>query len=724
MKNYIITISILTIIFLGFPFADAEPVPNWVKNTAGWWATDAISETEFVNAIEFLINNQIIQVSSSQSIGNSQGVPDWVKNTAGWWATDAISETEFVNAIEFLIKNGVINVDLTNQCVNDFLKYFDDKKKIIQVCNEHKLSEQKELIPYDLEINFNSEGLYGKEFSKEKENNVYRVFVVGGSTIIGGQTTDNTTISNILQKLFDSQNIEFDIEVINAGTSGGNTISELNLIKSKLVNYEPDLIIMHDGWSNLAADYPVKKTLETYEEICKIASEEKFNVIITLQPIAGFSNKILTQQEKINSLTGQDHNGFQLIQAKSSYDYVARELTQLNNTADRNFENSCKTYDLRDVFDGVDGPIYWDQGHILHAGNIILAEKFYELVMKEIQPLIITDGKFEKIISSYNTLPVLSYLLENLGIDDDSFSAPLQTISTLENEKGNYFQLKNKFDGSEKMFVGKDLSNVNLENIDLKDQDLTGVNLSGQDLREIDITSIIIRGADLSYTNLEGQDLSKMDLRGVNFIGANLKKVNFTDAIFSKTIQIAGDCSDKNQILNVIKNFKCISIVIENESIRNDFTNADLTDAKFGSTKKLEDQMIYFTNFTNADLTNVSLESVQFFGTDFTNAKLNGISGKQIFVLESNFTNVEMENLEISEGWFQSTSFYNTNMSNGNFNSITFVDLNFTETELEGTEIILLNEIGNNKFNCKNNIMSESNKEWFKRIVEPICIVE
>ena len=57
-------------------------------------------------------------------------------------------------------------------------------------------------------------------------------------------------------------------------------------------------------------------------------------------------------------------------------------------------------------------------------------------------------------------------------------------------------------------------------------------------------------------------------------------------------------------------------------------------------------------------------------------------------------------------------------MSNGNFNSITFVDLNFTETELEGTEIILLNEIGNNKFNCKNNIMSESNKDWFIRIVE------
>ena len=42
----------------------AESVPKWVKNTAGWWATDAISETEFVNAIEFLVNEGIMSVSS------------------------------------------------------------------------------------------------------------------------------------------------------------------------------------------------------------------------------------------------------------------------------------------------------------------------------------------------------------------------------------------------------------------------------------------------------------------------------------------------------------------------------------------------------------------------------------------------------------------------------------------------------------------------------------
>ena len=119
-----ITASLLVLFVLGLmiPSAFAENVPSWVKNTAGWWATDAISETEFVNAIEFLVKENIIQVNALQTSETSQGVPDWVKNTAGWWATDAITETEFVNAIEFLIKNGIIKVDYT--CIYEINRVF------------------------------------------------------------------------------------------------------------------------------------------------------------------------------------------------------------------------------------------------------------------------------------------------------------------------------------------------------------------------------------------------------------------------------------------------------------------------------------------------------------------------------------------------------------------------------------------------------------------------
>ena len=56
MRIFLIIPVLVLILVMAIPFSNAQSVPDWVKNTAGWWAEDAISETEFVNAIEFLIN--------------------------------------------------------------------------------------------------------------------------------------------------------------------------------------------------------------------------------------------------------------------------------------------------------------------------------------------------------------------------------------------------------------------------------------------------------------------------------------------------------------------------------------------------------------------------------------------------------------------------------------------------------------------------------------------
>jgi len=39
-------------------------------------------------------------------------VPLWVKNTAGWWADDKISDSEFLSGIYFLIENGLLVIEL------------------------------------------------------------------------------------------------------------------------------------------------------------------------------------------------------------------------------------------------------------------------------------------------------------------------------------------------------------------------------------------------------------------------------------------------------------------------------------------------------------------------------------------------------------------------------------------------------------------------------------
>ena len=703
MRIFLIIPLVMLVLVMGAPFSQAQSVPDWVKNTAGWWATDAISETEFVNAIEFLVKNGIIEITSTSSGGSSESVPDWVKNTAGWWATDAISETEFVNAVTFLVNVGIIQVEVDNKCVDNFSKYFNDKQGIIDVCNEHESSINEELIPYDVELNFNSKGFRGEEFSEQKLSDIYRIIIVGGSTIQSADTINDSSIPGIMQKMFDAQKINSKVEVINAGVSGGNSHTEYELISNKLVNYEPDLIIIYDGWNDLVADYPVKGIVDKWERTCFEAYKNNFDLIITLQPIAGFGNKQLTDQEYINSLTGKDHNGFQLIQAKATYEWMKKELQSLGLDAERELgKGICETHDLRSIFDDVKGPVYWDQGHVLHSGNFIVAEKFFELAMEKIEPAYIPDGKFTEIISQYNNKSVLSFLLENLGINDESFYSEQNSIKPIEEGKGKYFVLKNNFENAEKILVGKDLSQVNLKKIYFSGNDLTGVNLSGHDLRDVDFTDVIIRGANLSGANLEGKDLSGMDLRGINFSNANLRNVDFTDVIFSKTIQAAGSfCHDENDIFNDIKFFNCQITVIENESMKNDFKNADLNGAKFGSTKD-ENQRVFFADFKNADLTNVNVDSVQFFGCDFTNTKLDNLTAKQMFILKSDFKNTEMNYFDIRQTWIQKTSFNNAQMTNGLFDSITFIDTHFPETDLEGTNFVNLNQY-DSTYNCENN---------------------
>ena len=57
-------IAVCSVLSLGllvfYPIASAESIPPWIKNTALWYGEDSISETEFLNAIKFLIENDLI----------------------------------------------------------------------------------------------------------------------------------------------------------------------------------------------------------------------------------------------------------------------------------------------------------------------------------------------------------------------------------------------------------------------------------------------------------------------------------------------------------------------------------------------------------------------------------------------------------------------------------------------------------------------------------------
>ena len=62
--------------------------------------------------MQYLINQQVIHVQKMPYATQSSSplVPNWVKDTAGWWASEQVTDQEFLSGIEFLVEKGVIKV--------------------------------------------------------------------------------------------------------------------------------------------------------------------------------------------------------------------------------------------------------------------------------------------------------------------------------------------------------------------------------------------------------------------------------------------------------------------------------------------------------------------------------------------------------------------------------------------------------------------------------------
>jgi hypothetical protein len=88
-------------------------IPEFFKNVASWWSDGLIEDSEFLKGIEFLINEEIIEIPNlSKSTENNENViPDWVRQNIGWWANGLTSNTELVNSLQYLVEKGIIQVN-------------------------------------------------------------------------------------------------------------------------------------------------------------------------------------------------------------------------------------------------------------------------------------------------------------------------------------------------------------------------------------------------------------------------------------------------------------------------------------------------------------------------------------------------------------------------------------------------------------------------------------
>ena len=62
--------TVIALVLIGFAInvsAQEELIPSWIKNTAGFWSSDQISDSEFISALQFLVEKEILIIPQSGS---------------------------------------------------------------------------------------------------------------------------------------------------------------------------------------------------------------------------------------------------------------------------------------------------------------------------------------------------------------------------------------------------------------------------------------------------------------------------------------------------------------------------------------------------------------------------------------------------------------------------------------------------------------------------------
>jgi len=148
-NNPKITLSFLLFFSIGLisseynqAVAEESYVPSWIKKTAEWWGEEKISDEEFINASQYLLDQGILKIPEPEStidavcgVGatldensgdceileeKSKGVfqeavqahqnivTSWIKVTALWWGQGKISDQDFVDALTYLAENRIL----------------------------------------------------------------------------------------------------------------------------------------------------------------------------------------------------------------------------------------------------------------------------------------------------------------------------------------------------------------------------------------------------------------------------------------------------------------------------------------------------------------------------------------------------------------------------------------------------------------------------------------
>lgn len=138
---------VVTMAVIVLPTVSAQSVPEWIRDTALWYGQEKISETEFLAAIKFLVENNIIVLDNDTSTQDSSIIiPNGNANT---------DLTGFYIPLNLEVAKGTTVVWVNEDSVPHTVQSIDETGKIIGMFNSIPL-KTGERFSYD----FNEEGVY------------------------------------------------------------------------------------------------------------------------------------------------------------------------------------------------------------------------------------------------------------------------------------------------------------------------------------------------------------------------------------------------------------------------------------------------------------------------------------------------------------------------------------------------------------------------------------
>jgi len=86
-------------------------IPSAMNTIVANWLSGNISAGFLIDAFDKFVDKDVIDIPFEINEGNvySIRVPEWVKNTAHWWLQGNISNDEFADTVNYLVENNIIS---------------------------------------------------------------------------------------------------------------------------------------------------------------------------------------------------------------------------------------------------------------------------------------------------------------------------------------------------------------------------------------------------------------------------------------------------------------------------------------------------------------------------------------------------------------------------------------------------------------------------------------